>query len=60
MNPKNIRLYVRNKSHFIVDKYQKGTCFYDEDAYYYYYDIDVDRISLFKKHDNKYLLGIMM
>ena len=33
--------------------------FYDEDAYYYY-DIDVDRISLFKKRDNKYLLGIMM
>ena len=55
MDPKNIRLYVRNKSYFIVDQYQKDMCFYDEDAYYYY-DIDVDRILLFKKSDNKYFI----
>ena len=30
-------------------------CFYDEDAYYYY-DIDVNRILLFKKSDNKYFI----
>ena len=30
-------------------------CFYDEDAYYYY-NIDVDRILLFKKSDNKYFI----
>ena len=33
MDPKNIKLYVMNKSYFIVDQYQKDTCFYDEDAY---------------------------
>ena len=33
MDPKNIKLYIRNKSYFIVDQYQKDTCFYDEDAY---------------------------
>ena len=54
MDSKNIRLYVRNKSYFIVDQYQKDTCFYDEDPYYY--DIDVDRI-LFKQSDNKFLIG---
>ena len=43
-----MKLYVRNKSYFIVDQYQKDTCFYDEDAYYHY-DIDVDRILLHKK-----------
>ena len=53
MDPKNIRFYVRNKLCFIVDLYQKNMCFYDEDAYYYY-DIDVDRILLFQKSNNKY------
>ena len=53
-DPKNIKL-VRNESYFFVDKYQKDTCFFDEDAYYYY-DIDVDRILLFKKSDNKYFI----
>ena len=54
MDSKNIRLYVRNKSYFVVDQYQKDTCFYDEDPNYY--DIDVDRI-LFKQSDNKFLIG---
>ena len=43
-----MKLHVRNKSYFIVDQYQKHTCFYDEDAYYHY-DIDADRILLHKK-----------
>ena len=47
-----MRLYVRNKLHFIVDQYQKDTYFYDEDAYYHY-DTDVDRILLHKKSNNK-------
>ena len=56
MNPKYIRLYIRDKSYFIVDQYQNDLCCYDEDAYYYYYyDIDVDRIS-FKKNDNEYFI----
>ena len=55
MDPKNMRLYVTNKSSFIVDQYQKDTCFYDEDAYCYY-DIDVNRISLFKQKENKYVI----
>ena len=39
--------YVKNKLFFIVDEYQKDMCFYDEDSYYY--DIDADRVLLFKK-----------
>ena len=46
----------RNKSYFTVDQYQKDTCFYDEDAYYHY-DIDVDKISLFKQSKNKYFIN---
>ena len=52
MDPKNMNLYVRNKSYFIVDKYKKNTCFYDEDAYYHY-ELDVNRISLHKKSNIK-------
>ena len=33
MDPKNMKLDVRNKSCSIVDQYQKDTCFYDEDAW---------------------------
>ena len=51
-----MKLYVRNKSYFIVDQYQKDTCFYDEDAYYHYH-IDVDRILLHKS-SNKYFIII--
>ena len=58
MNPKNIRLYIRDKSYFIVDQYQNDLCCYDEDPYYYY-DFDVDRIS-FKKMTMNILLGIII
>ena len=58
MNSKNIRLYIRDKSYFIVDQYQNDLCCYDEDAYYYY-DFDVDRIS-FKKMTMNILLGIII
>ena len=53
MDPKNIKLYRGNASYFIIDQYQKDACFYYEDAYYYY-DIDLDRILLYKKNDNEY------
>ena len=43
MDPKNVKLYVGNGSHFIVDQYQKDMCFYCEEAYCRY-DIYVDRI----------------
>ena len=55
MSPKNLKFYVSNESYFIVDQYKKDTCFYDKDTYYYY-DIDVDRISLYKKRDNEDLV----
>ena len=53
MNPKNLKFYVSNESYFIIDQYKKDTCFYDEDTYYYY-DIDIDKISLYKKRDIRY------
>ena len=52
---KNIRFYVRNKWYFIVDQYQKDTCFYNEGAYFYY-DIDVGKIWLSKQGKNKYFI----
>ena len=52
---KNIRLYVRNKWYFIVGQYQNDTCFYNEGAYFYY-DIDVGKIWLFKQGKNKYFI----
>ena len=54
MDPKNMNLYVGNKSYFIIDQYQKDTCLYAEDAYYHF-DIDVDRMLLHKKINNEYL-----
>ena len=62
MDPKNIRLYGGNGRYFIEDQYQKdnnscckGTIFgfkdtiFDYKDAYYYYDIDVNRILLYKK-----------
>ena len=43
-----MNLYVGNESYFIVDQYQKDTCFYAGDAHYQF-DIDVGRILLRKK-----------
>ena len=47
MDPNNIRLYKGNGIYFIKDQYKKDTFFEYEDAYNYY-DIDVDKIALFK------------
>ena len=53
MNLKNLKFFVSNESYFIVGQYQKDTCFYDE-------DIDVDRISLYKKVTMNILLGMII
>ena len=55
MGPKNIRHYKGSGSYFIVDKCQKDTNFDYEDAYYHY-DIDIDRISLYKKSGDEYFI----
>ena len=55
MAPKNIELYKRNGLYFIKDQYQKDTYFESEDAYNYY-DIDLDKIRLFKQSDNEYFI----
>ena len=59
MDPKNIALDEGSDSYFIEDQYQKDTNFDYEDAYYHY-DIDVDRISLYKKVTMNILLGIII
>ena len=46
MEPKNIELYERNGLCFIKDQYRKDTYF--EFHTYNYYNIDVDKILLFK------------
>ena len=55
INSKNIKLCEYNESYFIKDQYQKDTYFDYEDAYYYY-DIGVDKILLFKKSDDEYFI----
>ena len=55
MDLKNIRHYKGSCSYFIVGKCRKDTNFDYEDAYCHY-DIDVDRISLYKKNDDVYFI----
>ena len=68
MDPKNIELYKGSGSYFIEDQYQKDNSFdckdnnfackdtiFDYEDAYYCYDIDVDRILLFKS-GNKYFI----
>ena len=55
MDPKNIKLYNCNGKYYIKDQYRKDTYFDYEDAYNYY-DIDVDKILLFKQSDNEYFV----
>ena len=57
MDPENIRLYGGNGAYFVEDQYQKDNNFdckdtiFDYEDAYYYCDIDVDRILLFKQSD---------
>ena len=55
MEPNNIRLHKHNGINFIKDQYKKDTFFEYEDAYNYY-DIDVDKMVLFKQSDNEYFI----
>ena len=55
MNSKNIKFCEYNESHFIKEQYQKDAYFDYEDAYYYY-DIGVDKILLFKKSGDEYFI----
>ena len=55
MDPNNIKLYKRIGIYFIKDQYRKDTYFEYEDAYNCY-DIDADKIVLFKQSDNEYFI----
>ena len=44
-----------DKSYTIIDLYLNNRCFGYKDSYNYY-DIDVDKISLFKKSNNEYII----
>ena len=55
MDPRNIRLYQGSGSYFIKDQYQKDDNFEYKDAYYHY-DIDANRISLYKKSGDEYFI----
>ena len=59
MDPRNIRLYQGSVSYFIKDQYQKDDNFEYKDAYYHY-DIDANRISLYKKMTMNISLGIII
>ena len=39
----------------MVDLYLLGRKFFDEEDFYNYYDIDADKIFLYKKSDNEYV-----
>ena len=62
MDPKNSRLYGGNDAYFIEDQYKKDAHFdckdtiFDYEDAYYYYDIDVYRILLFKQSDNEHFI----
>ena len=55
MGPNNIRLHKSNGIYLIKGQYKRDTFFEYEDDYNYY-DIDVDKIVLFKQSDNEYFV----
>ena len=55
MDPNNIELNKRIGLYFLKDQYRKDTYFEYEDACNHY-DIDVNKIRLFKKSDNEYFI----
>ena len=55
MEQKNIMFFENDdKSYTMVDRYLNSRFFRYKDSYNYY-DIDVDKILLFKKSDNEYI-----
>ena len=55
IDSKNSVLYKGSGSYFVVDQYRRDTNSDYEDAYYHY-DIDIDKIPLFKQSKNKYFI----
>ena len=56
MNPKNIIFFENDdKSYTIIDLYLNNRFLRCKDSYNYY-DIDIDKILLFKKSDNEYII----
>ena len=56
MNPKNIMFFENDdKSYTIIDLYLNNRFLRYKDSYNYY-DINIDKILLFKKSDNEYII----
>ena len=56
MDQNNITLFEKDgKSYIVVDLYLNNRLLGYKDSYNYY-DIDVDKILLFKKSDNEYII----
>ena len=61
MDQENIMFFkIDDKSYTMVDLYLNNNIFFGYKDSYNYYDIDVDKILLFKKVIMNILLGIMM
>ena len=57
MDPENISLSKQNDgSYLITDMYLDKNRFYGYKDSYNYYDIDVDKITVYKKSGNEYFI----
>ena len=57
MDQENIMFFkIDDKSYTMVDLYLNNNIFFGYKDSYNYYDIDVDKILLFKKSDNEYII----
>ena len=57
MDQENITFFkIDDKSYTMVDLYLNNNIFFGYKDSYNYYDIDVDKILLFKKSDNEYII----
>ena len=57
MDQENIMFFkIDDKSYTMVDLYLYNNIFFGYKDSYNYYDIDVDKILLFKKSDNEYII----
>ena len=57
MDQQNIMFFKnQDESYNIIDLYLNNNIFFGYKDSYNYYDIDVDKILLFKKSDNEYII----
>ena len=57
MDQENIMFYKnKDKSYTMTDLYLNHNIFFGYEDSYHYYDIDVDKILLFVKSDNEYII----